>query len=56
MKASQDRYKSYVDKRRQLLEFSVGDHVFLKVSLTKGVVWLGVRGKLNPYTLIHIKF
>jgi len=26
----------------------MGDHVFLKVSLTKGVVRFGVRGKLNP--------
>ena len=26
----------------------MGDHVFLKVSPTKGVVRFGVRGKLNP--------
>ena len=38
MKAAQDRYKSYADKRRKPLEFKVGDHVFLKVSLTKGIV------------------
>ena len=48
MKAAQDRYKSYADKRRRPLEFQVGDHVFLKVSPTKGVVRFGVRGKLNP--------
>ena len=48
MKAAQDRYKSYADKRRRPLEFEVGDHVFLKVSPTKGVVRFGVRGKLNP--------
>jgi len=48
MTAAQDRYKSYADKRRRPLEFSVGDHVFLKVSPTKGVVRFGVRGKLNP--------
>ena len=48
MKAAQDRYKSYADKRRKPLEFEVGDHVFLKVSPTKGVVRFGVRGKLNP--------
>ena len=48
MKAAQDRYKSYADKRRKPLEFEVGDHVFLKVSPTKGVGRFGVRGKLNP--------
>ena len=48
MKVAQDRYKSYADKRRRPLEFQVGDHVFLKVSPTKGVVQFGVRGKLNP--------
>ena len=48
MKAAQDRYKSYADKRRRPLEFQVGDHVFLKVSPTKGVIRFGVRGKLNP--------
>ena len=48
MKGVQDRYKSYVDKRRQPLEFEVGDHVFLQVSPTKGVYRFGVRGKLSP--------
>ena len=37
MKAAQDRYKSYADQRRRPLEFEVGDHVFLRVSPTKGV-------------------
>ena len=48
MKAAQDRYKSYVDNRRKPLEFQVGDHVFLKVSPTKGVFRFGIKGKLNP--------
>ena len=48
MKAAQDRYKSYADKRRRPLEFVVGDHVFLKVSPVKSVVRFGVKGKLNP--------
>ena len=48
MKAVQDWYKSYADKIRKPLEFNVGDHVFLKVSPTKGVVRFSVRGKLNP--------
>ncbi|GJV58293.1 hypothetical protein Tco_1459298 [Tanacetum coccineum] len=40
--------KSYVDKRRKPLEFSVGDYVLLKVSPWKGVVRFGKRGKLAP--------
>ena len=48
MKAAQDRYKSYADERRQPLEFEVGDHVFLRVSPTKGMYRFGVRGKLSP--------
>ncbi|GKC32712.1 putative reverse transcriptase domain-containing protein [Tanacetum coccineum] len=38
--------KSYADKRRKPLEFSVGDHVLLKVSPWKGVVHFGKKGKL----------
>nr|GEY15355.1 putative reverse transcriptase domain-containing protein [Tanacetum cinerariifolium] len=38
--------KSYADKRRKPLEFSVGDYVLLKVSLWKGVVRFGKKGKL----------
>ncbi|XP_028098161.1 uncharacterized protein LOC114297879, partial [Camellia sinensis] len=30
------------------LEFQIGDHVFLKISLTRGVIRVGKRGKLNP--------
>ncbi|XP_074300323.1 uncharacterized protein LOC141631567 [Silene latifolia] len=48
MKATQDRQKSYTDIRRQPLEFEVGDKVFLKVSLMKGVKRFGIKGKLSP--------
>ena len=34
--------------RRRPLEFKVGDHVFLKVMPTRGVVRFGKRGKLSP--------
>ncbi|OMO50351.1 reverse transcriptase [Corchorus capsularis] len=44
----ESRQKSYTDIRRSTLEFDVGDHVFLKVSPTKGVMRFGVRGKLSP--------
>ncbi|GJU84201.1 putative reverse transcriptase domain-containing protein [Tanacetum coccineum] len=48
LKAARDRQKSYDDKRRKPLEFSVGDYVLLKVSPWKGVVRFGKKGKLAP--------
>ena len=42
---AQSRQKSYADRRRRLLEFMVGDWVFLKVSPTRGVVRFGKRSK-----------
>ncbi|GJX81585.1 reverse transcriptase domain-containing protein [Tanacetum coccineum] len=48
LKAARDRQKSYADKRRKPLEFSVGDYVLLKVSPWKGVVLFGKKGKLAP--------
>ncbi|GJV30789.1 putative reverse transcriptase domain-containing protein [Tanacetum coccineum] len=47
-KAACDRQKSYADKRRKPLEFSVGDYVLLKLSPWKGVVRFGKKGKLAP--------
>jgi hypothetical protein len=46
--ATQSRQKSYTDKRRSPLEFEVGDHVYLQVSLMKGVRRFGIKGKLAP--------
>jgi hypothetical protein len=46
--ATQSRQKSYVDKRRSLLEFKVGDPVYLRVSPMKGVRRFGIKGKLAP--------
>ncbi|GJS71396.1 putative reverse transcriptase domain-containing protein [Tanacetum coccineum] len=48
LKAARDRQKSYVDKRRKPLEFSVGDYVLLKVPPWKGVVRFGKKEKLTP--------
>ncbi|GJT35863.1 putative reverse transcriptase domain-containing protein [Tanacetum coccineum] len=45
---ARSRQKSYAHKRRNPLEFKVGDMVLLKVSLWKGVVRFGKRGKLSP--------
>ncbi|GJS00522.1 putative reverse transcriptase domain-containing protein [Tanacetum coccineum] len=48
LKAARDHQKSYVDKRRKPLEFSVGNYVLLKVLPWKGVVHFGKKGKLAP--------
>ncbi|GJU63417.1 hypothetical protein Tco_1245252 [Tanacetum coccineum] len=48
LKAARDHQKSYADKKRKPLEFSVGDHVLLKVSPWKGVVRFRKKGKLAP--------
>ncbi|GJR32033.1 hypothetical protein Tco_1108265 [Tanacetum coccineum] len=48
LKAAHDHQKSYADKRRKLLKFSVGEYVLLKVSPWKGVVHFGKKGKLTP--------
>ncbi|GKC51778.1 retrotransposon protein, putative, ty3-gypsy subclass [Tanacetum coccineum] len=48
LKAARDRQKSYANKRRKPLEFSVGDYVLLKVSPWKGVVCFGKKRKLAP--------
>ncbi|GKC24297.1 putative reverse transcriptase domain-containing protein, partial [Tanacetum coccineum] len=46
LKAACDRQKSYPDKRRKPLEFSVGDYILLKLSPWKGVVRFAKKGKL----------
>nr|GEY89298.1 retrotransposon protein, putative, Ty3-gypsy subclass [Tanacetum cinerariifolium] len=48
LKVTRDCQKSYADKCRKLLEFSVGDKVLLKVSPRKVVVRFGKRSKLSP--------
>nr|GEX34799.1 putative reverse transcriptase domain-containing protein [Tanacetum cinerariifolium] len=47
MQAARDRQKSYANLKRKPMEFQVRDKVMLKVSLWKGVVRFGKRGKLN---------
>ncbi|GJR70754.1 putative reverse transcriptase domain-containing protein [Tanacetum coccineum] len=49
-----DRQKSYADRRRNSLEFEVGDKVMLKVSPWKGAIRFGKRGKLNPQQLSRV--
>jgi len=48
MRASQCMQKSYHDKRRKDIEFQVGDHVFLRVSLVTGVERALKCQKLTP--------
>ncbi|GJS86688.1 putative reverse transcriptase domain-containing protein [Tanacetum coccineum] len=48
LKAARDRQKSYANKRRKPLKFSICDYVLLKVSPWKGVVRFGKKGKLAP--------
>ena len=49
MQAAQNRQKSCADIRRRELEFQMGDHVFLKVSPTKGGRRFEIKkGKLSP--------
>ncbi|GJW88951.1 putative reverse transcriptase domain-containing protein [Tanacetum coccineum] len=48
LKATLDHQKSYADKRRKPLDFSVGDYVLLKVLPYKGMVYFGKKGKLAP--------
>ncbi|KAL4037249.1 hypothetical protein IC575_000837 [Cucumis melo] len=48
LRITQDRQKSYADKRRKNLEFQVGDQVFLKLSPWRGVILFGRKGKLSP--------
>ncbi|KAA3482846.1 pol protein [Gossypium australe] len=48
LKAAFDRQKSYADLKRWDIEYSVGDKVFLKVSLWKKILRFGQKGKLSP--------
>ncbi|XP_016173011.1 uncharacterized protein LOC107615466 [Arachis ipaensis] len=42
------RQKSYADQRRKPLEFEVGEHVFLRVTLTTGIGRAIKTKKMNP--------
>ncbi|GJQ91378.1 hypothetical protein Tco_0002517 [Tanacetum coccineum] len=58
LKVARDRQKSYADKRRKPLEFSVGDYVLLKVSPSKCVVRFRKKGKLaskfvGPFEIVE---
>jgi hypothetical protein len=46
--AARSRQESYANQRCRPLEFVVGDHVYLKVLLMKGMKRFGMKGKLAP--------
>ncbi|KAJ0832489.1 putative nucleotidyltransferase, Ribonuclease H [Helianthus annuus] len=48
LKEAQSRQKSYADRHRRVLEFNVGEKVFLKVSPCRSVRRFGIKGKLSP--------
>ena len=48
LQAAQDRQQSWVDSKRRPLEFVVGDHIFLKISPTRGVIRFESKRKLSP--------
>ena len=48
LKAAKDRQKIYADKHRVNIEFSVGDHVYLRVREKKSSLKLGSCAKLSP--------
>ena len=48
LRIAQSRQKSYADGKQRDLTFSVGDYVYLKVSLMRGIRRFNVKGKLAP--------
>jgi hypothetical protein len=48
LRVAQSRQNSYADHRRRELSFEVGDFVYLKVSLMRGLCHFKVWGKLAP--------
>jgi hypothetical protein len=48
LKATKSRQETYANKRCRPLAFKDGNHVYLRVSLMKGVKRFGVKGKLVP--------
>jgi hypothetical protein len=48
LRVAQSRQKSYADHRRRELSFEVGEFIYLKESLMRGLHHFKVRGKLAP--------
>ena len=48
IKTTQDRQKSYADKKRVHREFKVGEHVYLLIKPKKSTLYAGICAKLAP--------
>ena len=48
LQAAQDCQQTWVDSKRRPLEFVTRDHVFLKISPTRGVIRFESKEKLSP--------
>jgi hypothetical protein len=48
LKISQDRHKSYDDRKRTLSEFNIGDHFYLRVRPRKSSLRMRASAKLEP--------
>ena len=48
LKVAHSRQKSYADSKRKETVYKVGDRVYLRVSLLRGVKHFGVKGNLAP--------
>jgi hypothetical protein len=55
LKIAQSPQKSYADKRRRDLSFTVGDFVYLKVSPMRGTKRFKVKGKLARRYVDHFQ-
>ena len=45
LKIAQSRQKSYADRMRKVVEFEIGDKLFLKIAPMEGVMRFGKKGK-----------
>ena len=55
LKVAQDRQKSYADKHRVNREFTIGDHVYLRMRARKSSLKLGSCAKLQRDTMGRLK-
>jgi hypothetical protein len=49
LKTTQDRQKSYTDRKRAHREFKTGDHVYLRIRPRKSSLRIGAWAKLAPW-------
>jgi hypothetical protein len=52
LKDAKSQQEHYANKRHRPLTFIVGDHVYLYVSLMRGVKRFGIKGQLAPLYIV----